>query len=147
MVLLALSKTKDIVDLAGHSGKVYMTTDKICSVISPLRTQDQNLSVMNLSVIYDQSFTSARLELLKQLIIKHLEKKYLCPNNSLWIVLELSITLVVMVDFLLKLLNTLNTMVGSTQRMLILTLAKTVAATSQLKTSVYTFLILSTLLW
>lgn len=40
MVLLALSKTKDIVDLAGHSGKSLY--DKIFSVISPF-TQDQNL--------------------------------------------------------------------------------------------------------
>lgn len=114
-------------DLVGHLGKVY---DKIFS---------ESLMYMILTLKL-----TAQLELLKQLTIKHLEKEYLYPNNSLWIVLEVSITLVVMVDFLLKHLNTSNIMVGLTQRRLILILAKTVAANSQLKTLVYEFLTLST---
>jgi len=124
------------VDLVGHLGKVY---DKILSV--------RFLHVSKITDMYDPILTSAQLELLKQLTIKHLEKEYLCPSNSLWIVLVLSITLVVMVDFLLKPLNTLNTTVGSTRRRLILTPEKTVAANFQRKTSVYKSVTLSTLPW
>ena len=52
--------------------------------------------------------SAARQELLRQHIIKHLEKAFLSPSNSLWIVLELSTTLAATVAFLPKPLNTSN---------------------------------------
>jgi len=91
--------------------------------------------------------TAAQLELLRQLTIRHLEKEFLSLSNSLWIVLELSITMVAMVAFLLKPLNTSNPTVASTQRKLILIPVKMKPANFQLKTLVYKSSTQSTLLW
>ena len=87
------------------------------------------------------------LERLRQLITKHLEKEYPSLSSSLWIVLELSITMAAMVAFLPKPLNTSNPTAASTQRKLILTPVKMEPASILLRTSVYKSLTQSTSLW
>lgn len=144
MVLLARSKTKEVVDLAGHSGKTNDQDTNICLILVGFFYV--NLKVKTVCHMINIC-TAAQLELLRQLTIRHLEKEYLSLSNSLWIVLELSITMAAMVAFLLKPLNTLNPTVASTQRKLILTPGKMEPANFQRKTSVYKSSTQSTLLW
>lgn len=90
---------------------------------------------------------AARLELLKQLTTRRLERESLYQNSSLWTVPNLSTTLDAMVGCHPKPLNTSNTMVVLIPKKHILTLEKMVYANSHLKMLVSKSATLSTLPW